>query len=214
MPRQLKKLKPYIVVFFEGESEEAYAEFLREKYKNVAVIKPVKGLFEEAKAKFDKAPKYRDNVEVTDEIWFFFDVETKDITKWDDRYKIIKYLRKRRKKPNIIIRLLMTTGCIEYWLMLHFKMLAPPLQTTAAKNKMISDLKKIVPTYQKGDEQSMKKITVNYLNAVKHGEQTVKNLLPAGLPCIVDTDVRNEWLYKKCLTFSNVHEAINFLESL
>ena len=27
---------------------------------------------------------------VTDEIWFFFDVETKDIQKWDYRFKIIK----------------------------------------------------------------------------------------------------------------------------
>ena len=33
------------------------------------------GLFEEAQDKFSKDKNYRDSAEVTDEIWFFFDVE-------------------------------------------------------------------------------------------------------------------------------------------
>ena len=38
MPRQLRAEKPYIVVFCEGESEQAYAEFLRKKFKNLTEI--------------------------------------------------------------------------------------------------------------------------------------------------------------------------------
>ncbi len=67
MARQTRKTKPLIYVF----CEEA----------DTAVIKcvPQTGLFQEAKDKFDKEPRYRDNVDVTDEIWFFFDVEDDEV---------------------------------------------------------------------------------------------------------------------------------------
>ncbi len=112
MPRRTKPTKPYIVVFCEGESEQVYMNFLREKFGDVAVIKkPTKGLFEEACSKYKKDKSYRDYAEITDEVWFFFDVETKDIPIWENRQKIIKHLRSLRKKPGIRVRLLMTTGC-------------------------------------------------------------------------------------------------------
>ena len=49
MPRQLKREKPYIVVFCEGESEQAYTDFLKKEFKDVASIKRPSstGLFEE-----------------------------------------------------------------------------------------------------------------------------------------------------------------------
>ena len=96
-------------------------DFLKKEFRDVAVIKRVNttGLFAEADRIFRNNKKYIDNAEVTDEIWFFFDVETKDADSWDVRMRIIKRLRSLRKKPGIRIRLLMTTGCIEYWLMLH-----------------------------------------------------------------------------------------------
>ena len=216
MPRRTKPEKPLIYVFCEGESEQAYTEFLKKKFQNAAVIKrPSKpGLFEDAEAKFKNDPKYRNYAEVTDEIWFFFDVETNDIGKWEERLNIIKKLRKLRKKPNIRVRLLMTTGCIEYWLMLHYKMFAPSVQSVAEKEKMISDLIMQEPTYFKGDFVSIAKIAERYPTAVTNAEKTMKNLLPDGLPGLEDTDERNKWLCKNCKTFSNVYEAINYLESL
>lgn len=67
-----RKIKPLIYIFCEGESEIEYAKFLKEKYEDVAVIqKPVKGLFDTAGKKFKKDAKYKNNTEVTDEIWFF-----------------------------------------------------------------------------------------------------------------------------------------------
>lgn len=67
-----RKIKPLIYVFCEGESEIEYTKYLKEKFEDVAVIqKPVKGLFEVADKKFKKDAKYRNNAEVTDEIWFF-----------------------------------------------------------------------------------------------------------------------------------------------
>ena len=81
---------------------------------NVSVIQRPKAIvtFDEADRRFRNDPTYLNNAEVTDEIWFFFDVETVDIPKWSGRLRIISRLRKLRKKPGIRIRLLMTTGVL------------------------------------------------------------------------------------------------------
>lgn len=216
MPRPTRPKKPYIVVFCEGKSEQAYTDFLKKEFGDVASIKRSKstGLFEEADNKFKKDKTYRDYAEVTDEIWFFFDVETKDSAAWDARLKIIKRLRSLRKKPGIKVRLLMTTGCIEYWLMLHYEMCAPPIQTVAQKKYIIDRLLSIEPNYQKGDANVTAKIARMYPTAVVNARNTVSNLLQVGLPDLEDTDARNRWLCQKCLTFSTVYEAIDFLTNL
>ena len=216
MSRSLKNTKPLIYVFCEGESEQAYTDFLKNRFSDVAVIKrpPSVGLFEEAEARFKKDRKYINSAEVTDEIWFFFDVEKKDIKKWDQRIKIIKYLRGLRKNQKIRVRLLMTTGCIEYWLMLHFKMFAPSVLTEAEKKRMLTELIGIEPAYEKGDYSSTARIAERYPTAVKNAEKTLHNLLQDGLPGLEDTDERNYWLCTNCRTFSTVNEAISFLEGL
>lgn len=114
MPRRVKREKPYIIVFCDGESEQAYADFLKREFRDVAVIQRPKstGTFGEADRRFRNDHKYLNNDEVTDEIWFFFDEETVDIPKRSDRLRIISRLRKLRKKPGIRIRLLMTTGVL------------------------------------------------------------------------------------------------------
>lgn len=216
MARQLRKTKPLIYVFCEGESEQVYTDFLKVNFSDVAVIKrpSTTGIFEEANSLFQKDKRYKENAEITDEIWFFFDVEKKDIGKWDSRYKIIKKLRVLKKKPGIKIRLLMTTACIEYWLMLHYRMFSPLIETVADKERIKSEVIKHEPLYKKGDYDSTARIAANYPTAVVNAAQTIRNLLPQGLPGLEDTDERNQWLYKNCLTFSTVYEAINFLNSL
>lgn len=138
MARKLKKSKVSICVFCEGESEQAYTDFLKSKFQDVAVFKRPSstGLFDDADNRFKKDPKYRDYADVIDEIWFFFDVEEKDIDNWSKRLEIIKRLRRLRKKPQIRVRLLMTTGCIEYWLMLHYRLFAPPVLTVPEKEQI------------------------------------------------------------------------------
>ena len=141
-------------------------------------------------------------------------MELKDAPKWSNRLAIIKRLRNLRKKPNIKVRLLVTTGCIEYWLMLHYQMFIPPIQTVAEKEKILEELKKKEPTYEKGDSVATAKIAANYQTATKNAPKTVSRLLEEGLPEIGDTDKRNEWLCTHSVTFSTVYEAIEFLESL
>ena len=216
MPRRIKHAKPLIFVFCEGESEQAYTDFLKQRFANVAVIKrpSATGLFEEADRRFQKDPKFRDYAEVTDEIWFFFDVETKDIGKWEQRLAMIKRLRKLRRNPNIRVRLLMTTGCIEYWLMLHYKMFSPPVLEVADKERMLAEVVAREASYVKGDYEATARIAERYTIAVEHAEKILCNLLSDGLPGLEDTDERNQWLCKQCKTFSTVNEAITFLEQL
>ncbi len=216
MPRRIKHAKPLIFVFCEGESEQAYTDFLKQRFANVAVIKrpSATGLFEEADRRFQKDPKFRDYAEVTDEIWFFFDVETKDIGKWEQRLAMIKRLRRLRRNPNIRVRLLMTTGCIEYWLMLHYKMFSPPVLEVADKERMLAEVVAREASYVKGDYEATARIAERYPFAVEHAEKILVNLLSDGLPGLEDTDERNQWLCKQCKTFSTVNEAITFLEQL
>lgn len=216
MPRKFKKSKVSICVFCEGESEQAYTDFLKSKFCDVAVFKRPSspGLFDDADNRFKKDPGYRNYVDAIDEIWFFFDVEEKDIGNWTNRLEIIKRLRKLRKDPKIRVRLLMTTGCIEYWLMLHYRQLAPPLLTVPDKERMLAQVVHIEPTYRKGNYDATARIAQNYPTAVKNATIVLQNLLQEGMPGLEDTDERNRWLCTKCKTFSTVQEAIIFLESL
>ena len=215
MPRKVRDPKPLIYVFCEGESEQAYTKFLKNQYKDFAVIQcvPQTGLFEVARDKFKKDVKYRNYVDVTDEIWFFFDVEDSDIGKWEKRLKIVKSLRNLRKKPNIRVRLLMTTACIEYWLLLHYKLTVPPIHTVADKERILKQLQELAPAYTKGNLDETAKIAVKYKDAAQRGSQTLEALLAEGMPSREDSDERNEWLCRCQLTFTTVQEAIQFLES-
>mgnify|MGYP000903506793 FL=1 len=208
--------KVSICVFCEGESEQAYTDFLKSKFQDVAVFKRPSstGLFEEADNRFKKDPKYRDYSDVFDEIWFFFDVEEKDVDNLSKRLEIIKRLRRLRKKPQIRVRLLMTTGCIEYWLMLHYRLFAPPVLTVPEKEQMLRQVIKEEPTYKKGNYIATARIAQHYPTAVKNAGIVLQNLLKEGMPGLEDTDERNLWLCKNCRTFSTVQEAISFLESL
>ena len=216
MPRPTRKTKPLIYVFCEGESEQAYVDFLKKSFEDFAVVNRPKatGLFEEAKDKFSKDKKYRDRAEVIDEIWFFFDVESDQRNKWDSRLKIIKWLRKLRKKPDIKVRLLMTTACIEYWLMLHYKRYAPKIETVADKQRVLHELQKFETDYRKGDYISTARIAEKHPIAVNNAKAVLQELLQEGLPGLNDTDERNKWLYNSSQTFSTVFEAIEYLKSL
>lgn len=70
MARKLKKSKVSICVFCEGESEQAYTDFLKSKFQDLAVFKRPSstGLFDDADNRFKKDPKYRDYADVIDEI--------------------------------------------------------------------------------------------------------------------------------------------------
>ena len=48
----------------------------------------------------------------------------------------------------------------------------------------------------------------------QNSRNEIKALSADGLPGLEDTDVRNQWLNTKSVTFSNVYEAIELLQNL
>ena len=57
---------------------------------------------------------------------------------------------KTKEKPNIRVRLLMTTGCVEYWFLLHYKKICPSIQNVAEKENVMKMLLNECPGYTKG----------------------------------------------------------------
>ncbi len=215
MPRKVRESKPLIRVFCEGESEQAYTKFLKEEFEDVAVIKYPKatGLFDKAVNDYRKEPSLRSEIDVLDEIWFFFDVEEDDRPKWEQRFEVIQTLRKLRKKEYIRVRLLMTTACIEYWFLLHYKLTMPHISSVAEKEGILRQVRAEMPGYEKGDQATTFRIAANYRQAAEHGTRVLEQLQQEGLPTLEDTDERNLWLCRCGLTFTTVQEAIRFLAS-
>lgn len=212
-----RKIKPAILVFCEGETEIEYAKWLKDIFFSVVAIQtPAKVSFEDVLKKVAKNKKYANNISDIDEIWLFFDVDREqgDQDKWESRLGIIKELRKLKKKPNIKVRLLMTTACVEYWLLLHYIKTQTPIMTAVDKEAILNEVVKQEPAYKKGDAASILSIAENYKEAVKNGQWVVERLREISLPRDESEDAINEWLYKNSQTFTNVHEAILFLESL
>lgn len=208
-----RKVKPLIYIFCEGESEIAYSNFLKETFSDVAVIKkPVKGLFETAQKKFKKDAKYKNNAEITDEIWFFFDVDDGQTGTWDSVKKITSNLEKLKKNPRIRIRLLMTTGCVEYWFLLHYKKIRPSIQNVAEKDNVEKMLRECCPGYEKGDVKTTEIIAQKMEDAIKNGKWVLAQI--DELPTLEDNDIRNRWLYNSTITFTTVQDAIEYLKSL
>lgn len=212
-----RKIKPAILVFCEGETEIEYAKWLKDIFFSVVAIQtPAKVSFEDVLKKVAKNKKYANNISDIDEIWLFFDVDQEqgDQDKWESRLGIIKELRKLKKKPNIKVRLLMTTACVEYWLLLHYIKTQTPIMTAVDKEAILNEVVKQEPAYKKGDATSILSIAENYKEAVKNGQWVVERLREISLPRDESEDAINEWLYKNSQTFTNVHETILFLESL
>lgn len=126
--------------------------------------------------------------------------------------RVIRTLRKLRKHPNIRIRLLMTTGCVEYWYLLHYEKIRPSIQSVPEKERVMTLLKKHSPAYDKGDPVATAEIAKHVDTAVKNGAWALRSV--EGLPTLEDNDIRNQWLYQCGLTFTTVQETIEFLESL
>lgn len=103
MARQVKRREknPYIIVFWEGESEEAYMKFLRKKFHAYAnlTVHNQKGVFSAAKKSIlsSKGRYYADRKEI-DQVWFIFDTEQDLKGKWGEFKEIINRLRNSIKK--------------------------------------------------------------------------------------------------------------------
>ncbi len=216
MARQSKNISrtPYIIVFWEGESEEEYFKFMRQEFHEKANVKvhSKKGTFAMAKKAFSSKGDYGDEITYVDEIWLVFDTEPDLRQKWDEYWKIIKGIRKKCKHARV--RLLMTKGCIEYFFLLHFEKTAPSIIMAADKEKVLKILKsKYCADYEKGDRKTTWKIAENYITGIKNGNWSLGRIEDK-LAKAKDDDEKYQILYLTDSTFTNVQEAIEYLEGL
>ena len=213
--RAYKREKPYILVFCEGESEEAYINAIRKKFVDVAVLKARKMKnFEDAHAILRKDRDCQNNLEVTNEIWFFFDVEKEKAGTWQDTQDILRKVMHLQKGRTIRVRLLMTMGCVEYWFLLHYKRCAPQICTPESKIQVKDTLQTYEPAYRKGDPTVTASIATHLDTALDNGDWSLQRLLQNGLPKLDDCPERNYWLFQGNVTFTTVHEAMKYLSNL
>lgn len=215
MARAIKERlrKKVVIVFWEGESEEQYIKYMRQRFHEKFKIMPYdkKGLFSTAQKAFGKKGKYCDIKKEIDEVWFMFDTEPDMKEKWDEYHKIILQLRKMNSYMNV--RLLMTKSCIEYYFLLHFEKTAPTIVTVNDKEKIKDRLiTKYCKAYKKGDKESIYYIADRYKNAIKNGEWCLK-MMEDDVGSMCASDERDKKLFKTEKTFTTVHEAIQYMEN-
>lgn len=207
--------KKAIYVFWEGESEQKYIRFLNREFSGKTTIRAhrEKGLFSTAQAFYRGNARFKSDVSELDEIWFFFDTEVEKGDQWEESTKSLRQIIESRPKRNPIrIRLLMTSGCVEYWFLLHYKKIRPPISTPADKEKILRELKKEISTYKKGDQSAIDEIAKKYPDAIENGRWCLSFLRGEGMP--EETEKRDAWLFQGTHTFTTVHEALDMLVSL
>ncbi len=207
--------KPYIIVFWEGESEAQYMKFMRSEFREKVnlVIHPVKGVFHTLKKAFSLRGKYSDEILDVDEIWLVFDTEQELHPQWEDNWGIVKSIKKKCK--NSKVRLLMTKGCIEYFFLLHYEKMAPMISCRADKEELVLKLagEKYCPGYKKGDKKAISLIARRYEQGISEGTWCLQRLEDE-LTKARDEDDKYQILYFSDSTFTNVHEAIAYLRDL
>ena len=210
---QQRQAKKAIYVFWEGESEEAYSKALKNIFSNQAAIKPhrEKGTFDTAKAFYRGNRAFQNSMPEFDELWFFFDTEISKADQWEKNMKCLKDIIASRRKNPIKIRLLMSTGCVEYWFLLHYERVRPAIATPAEKERVKKEVQNHVPAYEKGDQKTTDEIAQHYPTAVENGCWTLECLKREGMP---EGEERDQWLFRGNHTFTTVHEAIEMLMSL
>jgi len=210
---QQRRTKKAIYVFWEGESEEAYSKALKNIFFDQATIKPhrEKGTFDAAKAYYRGNQAFKNSMPEFDEIWFFFDTELSKANQWDKNMKCLKEIIASRRKNPVKIRLLMSTGCVEYWFLLHYERVRPAIATPPEKERVLKDVQKYVPSYEKGSQRPTDEIAQHYQTAIENGQWTLECLKREGMP---EGEERDRWLFQGQHTFTTVHEALEALMDL
>lgn len=210
-----KSRNPYIVVFWEGESEEQYFKFLKDRFHEAANINVhnKKGLFVTANKAFASKGIYADDTLDVDEIWFVFDTEVEMRLQWKANWDIVKNLRKRCK--NAVVKLYMTKGCIEYYFLLHYEKIQPLIVTVRDKENILKRLssKDCCAGYKKGDKDTTWRIAERYEMAIENGIWCLTRIYDELKGVATEEEITKK-LYFTDSTFTNTHQAVQHLLDL
>lgn len=206
----------YVYVYYEGEgSEKAYLEFLKSRFHDVIIIKGKRGFYPNTEKDLKKPNSdLNKNWDTINEIWFFFDIDPVAmmdgrIASWKKLEDVIKKIDDRSGKK-IKIRILMTTGCIEYWFLLHFERTQPTMDGQPFKEKIFNRLKTHVPQYTKaGTDVIMKFADEKMENAIGNAQRIMQSIVNNGQWAKADRKAdRYRHLYTSGATFSTIFETL------
>lgn len=213
--RKLRKTKRVIYVYCEGETEIKYLQAIQNRYEDAVSIHTKKAMIDSNKI-LKNDIRFTNNESTIDEVWFFFDIEESDKQKWPSRKRIIEKLLKNKQKYKV--RLLLTTGLIEYWFLLHYTNVHPAsLSTLDEKERIINQLKNYVPCYKKNDLKSVIDIANSDSDACKNAANIMNQINGSGISEIPSQEKileRMDWIQTHNLVITTVHEAIIYLEEL
>ena len=127
-----KKIRPKYWVFCEGQSEDAYVSFLRSKYRSPTVIVSKVAGCQIKESYISKCKKEQGGGHPKDKTFLFYD---------GDRQDVLNNLAKINHTSMLI-----TTPCIEYWFLLHYRECTNIMTSDVCANK----LKEVNLEYKKG----------------------------------------------------------------
>ena len=108
----------------------------------------------------------------------------------------------------------MTKGCIEYFFLLHYEKYASTITTPADKEKILKNLKsRYCPGYEKGNKKATWEIAKNYITGIDNGNWSLRRI-ENELSKAKDGYEKYKILYFTDSTFTNAHEAIEYLRTL
>lgn len=156
------------------------------------------------------------NWDEINEIWFFFDIDPDSImdgrlASWKSLEDVIRKIGARSGK-RIKVRILMTTGCIEYWFLLHFERTQPAMDGQPFKEKMIRRLRTYVPQYTKaGTETIIRFADEKMEGAIRNGRNVMQALV--NKEQWAQTEMYRQ-LYTSGATFSTIFETLVDLKGM
>jgi len=89
----------------------------------------------------------------------------------------------QRATPRDTFVAINSVPCFEYWLLLHFENTTKPyapLPGNSACNQVLTDLRKYIPCYSKGDEDIFSQLVEKIHFAINNARSTLKAALEAG----------------------------------
>ena len=138
-----KKINPKLWVFCEGESEEAYINFLRSKYRLPSIKIVAKVVGSAISDRKIKNYKKGEEAHLNDETFLFYDGDVSEVNATLKRISGVK--------------LLITTPCLELWYLLHYG----NIETALSSNDCEQKLKDNNSRYRKGIIDTALRITLD-----------------------------------------------------
>ncbi|WP_439239066.1 RloB family protein [Lonepinella sp. BR2919] len=170
--------KPYdrVLIICEGKkTEPLYFEGLKQEYQlHTANIKITSALGSDPISLINTAKKLytesKNEGNIFDKVYCVFDKDKHP--NYDNAVNIIEKL-----KPNNTFFAITSVPCFEYWLLLHFEMNTKSYSATGKKSiadKVIDDLKKYIPDYEKNNKNIFALTKKDLLIAISNAEKANK----------------------------------------